>query len=85
MHSEITVRTFQQWLEELAPPELAASWDNVGLQVGHPENRVQKVIISLDPSLSVVNEAIQFQCNLIITHHPLIFKPLNRINLDEPV
>ena len=85
MHSEITVRTFQQWLEELAPPELAASWDNVGLQVGHPENRVQKVMISLDPSLSVVNEAIQFQCNLIITHHPLIFKPLNRINLDEPV
>ncbi len=83
MISEITVTTFQQWLEELAPTELAASWDNVGLQVGSPKNRVEKVIVGLDPSLTVLHEAIENNCNLLVTHHPLIFKPLNKINLEE--
>ena len=85
MISDITVKTFQQWLEELAPADLAASWDNVGLQIGHPEEKVRKVMVSLDPSLAVLNEAIEYNCNLVITHHPLIFKPINRISFDEPI
>jgi len=79
------VGTFVQWLEELAPPDLAASWDNVGLQVGDPDRRVQKVMVSLDPSFAVVEEAIDRGCDLIVTHHPLIFKPLKKITSDNLV
>ena len=83
MISEITVGTFERWLNELAPAELAASWDNVGLQVGSLKNRVGKVIVSLDPSVRVFHEAIENNCDLLVCHHPLLFKPLKKINIDE--
>ncbi len=83
MISEITVGTFERWLNELAPAELAASWDNVGLQVGSPNSKVRKVIVSLDPSIHVFHEAIENNCDLIVCHHPLLFNPLKKINIDE--
>ncbi len=66
-------------LEELAPPFLQESYDNAGLLIGNPQTKVDKVLITLDVTESVLNEAIEKKCGLIIAHHPLIFKGLKSI------
>ena len=69
-------------LEQLAPKYLAEEWDNVGLQVGDPRSSIKKVLITLDLTGDVVHEAIEQRVDMIITHHPLIFKPLRNIRWD---
>jgi dinuclear metal center YbgI/SA1388 family protein len=71
-------------MEKLAPPYLAESWDNCGLQVGALQWPVQKVWVALDPLLGVIESAARQHVDLVITHHPLIFKPLRSIDLDTP-
>jgi dinuclear metal center YbgI/SA1388 family protein len=71
-------------LELKAPFQLAESWDNVGLLIGNPEQPVTGVIAGLDPTNELVDEAISSGCNTIITHHPVIFKPLTAINTGTP-
>ncbi len=71
-------------LELNAPFQLAESWDNVGLLIGNPEQTVTGVIAGLDPTNELIDEAINFGCNTIITHHPVIFKPLASINTGTP-
>lgn len=66
------------------PPSLAMDWDNVGLLLGRREKQVRKVMIGLDPSTAVLEEATRKGADLIITHHPLIFSPLKRI-VDEDI
>ena len=66
-------------LEKLAPPFLQESYDNAGLLIGNPEMEVSKVLISLDVTEKVLDEAIVKNCQIIIAHHPLIFKGLKRI------
>ncbi len=70
-------------IEEWAPPGIAWEKDNIGLQIGSPEKPVQKILISLDVSDEVVDEAIKKNTNLIITHHPLIFEPLKSITTSD--
>lgn len=70
-------------LEEWAPKELAYDWDNVGLQVGSNSGVTKKVMVTLDVMDSVVDEAIDEGVNLIIAHHPLLFKPLHQINFQS--
>lgn len=67
-----------------APFSLAEPWDNVGLLVGNPEQKVTAVIAGLDATNSLVQEAIDRGANTIVTHHPVIFKPLPTINTSEP-
>ena len=71
-------------MEKIAPAFLAESWDNCGLQVGDPKWPVKKVWVALDPLLSVIDAAAEQLVDLVITHHPLIFKPLRTIDLDTP-
>ena len=71
-------------LELNAPFQLAESWDNVGLLIGNPEQLVTGVIAGLDPTNQLIDEAISSNCNTIITHHPVIFKPLASINTGTP-
>ena len=71
-------------MESLAPRFLAEKWDNVGLQVGNPASRVKKIWIALDPTYAVVKAACHDKVDLLITHHPLIFKPLQSLNLNSP-
>lgn len=71
-------------LELNAPFQLAESWDNVGLLIGNPEQTVTGVIAGLDPTNELIDEAINTGCNTIITHHPVIFKPLASINTGTP-
>ncbi len=67
-------------LAQVAPPALAESYDNVGLLVGEDSNMVREVMTCLDVTEEVVDEAILTKCNLIVSHHPLIFKGLKRLN-----
>lgn len=66
-------------LEKLAPINLAESWDNVGLLIGDIEQEIHNVMVTLDITQEVVQEAIEKQVNLIISHHPLIFNPIKKV------
>src|SRR5690625_3628050 len=79
----ITHETVFKTLEKWAPKNLAYDWDNVGLQVGSFSKETEKVMITLDVTESVVEEAIDQGVNLIIAHHPLLFKPLHQLNTDS--
>ena len=70
-------------LEELAPNSLAEDWDNPGLQVGKKSQTIHKILIALDPTLQALKTATQIKAQLLLTHHPLIFKPL--FHLDQEV
>lgn len=72
-------------LEEFAPKKLKEDFDNVGLMVGSSEKEVKKVLLALDCTLKVVDEAIEKDVDLIITHHPLIFKRPSSITEDTLV
>ncbi|MBO8136690.1 MAG: Nif3-like dinuclear metal center hexameric protein [Desulfotomaculum sp.] len=71
-------------LEKLAPKYMAEEWDNVGLQVGSPEDEVSKVLLTLDVNESTVLEAEENGVQLIISHHPLLFKGIKSINTCTP-
>jgi GTP cyclohydrolase I len=72
-------------MERLAPPHLAESWDNCGLHIGSRAWRVHRIRVALDPSVEVVEAAARDKVDLIITHHPLIFRPLKSIDVQTPV
>ncbi|OGT99993.1 MAG: Nif3-like dinuclear metal center hexameric protein [Geobacteraceae bacterium GWC2_48_7] len=72
------------FINKIAPPDLAESWDNPGLQVGNPVGEVNRIMVALDPSPPVIEAAITSHCNLLVTHHPLIFKPLSSISTATP-
>jgi dinuclear metal center YbgI/SA1388 family protein len=72
-------------LEAMAPRVLAEQWDNCGLQVGALDWPVRRVWVALDPLPEVVSAACRGQVDLLITHHPLIFRPLSRIDTAAPV
>ena len=72
-------------LEKHMPLDLAQAWDNCGLQLGHWEAEIDKVALSLDASLETVEMAIKKQCQLLLCHHPLFFKPPKNIDLTSPL
>lgn len=72
-------------LESLAPLYLKEEWDNPGLQVGSLHNPVQKVLFSLDPTLEAVESAKEIGAGLLITHHPLIFNPLRKVEITDGI
>ena len=67
-------------LERLAPPRLQEEWDNSGLQVGFPEAEVSRMLVCLDITEAIVDEAVAKQCNMIVSHHPLLFKALRQVS-----
>ncbi|MCQ2492181.1 MAG: Nif3-like dinuclear metal center hexameric protein [Lachnospiraceae bacterium] len=69
-------------LESFAPQRYACSWDNVGLLVGRKDQEIKKVIVALDATNDVVARAIEEKADLIITHHPMIFSSMKRVNDD---
>ncbi|MBQ1526749.1 MAG: Nif3-like dinuclear metal center hexameric protein [Lachnospiraceae bacterium] len=70
-------------LEELSPLEYALEWDNCGLLCGRRDKEVNRVYIALDATDEVVNRAASMGADMLITHHPLIFKPVKRVNTDD--
>ena len=75
-----TVKDIFDHLNNLADVKLAEKWDNVGLMLGSNNNEVSRVLVCLDVTTNVVEEAIAKNVNLIVSHHPLIFKPLKNID-----
>ena len=71
-----TVRDWLGMLHELYPPAQAASWDHVGLQVGDRDAEVARVLVALDVTSAVVDEAAQQPATLVLAHHPLLFRAL---------
>lgn len=71
-------------LDRLAPPFLAQDWDNVGLQIGRREGAVSRVMVAITPSSEVVQQAVSNGCQLLVAHHPVIFRALKRIETDTP-
>ena len=71
------------WVEQLAPLFLAEQWDNSGWQVGDPTKDVERVMVTLDVDEDVINEAVQKESQLIISHHPLLMKGLKNLRLDD--
>ncbi len=67
-------------IESRYPKSFAMQWDNVGLLVGRSDKDVKKIYIALDATDEVIDEAIAFGADLLLTHHPLIFKALKQIN-----
>jgi len=75
-----TIQEFTQLLEQFAAPSLQESYDNSGLIVGHPQQQVTGILVALDAIESVVDEAVEKGCNLIIVHHPIVFGGLKKLN-----
>lgn len=75
----MTVKDIIRFIEEKAPTALQEDYDNVGLIVGNESMEVSGVLLTLDVTDEVMNEAIEADFNLIISHHPLIFKGLKKL------
>lgn len=73
-----------KYLEQFYPKTNAYDWDNVGVQVGSLNKKTKKVMITLDLTKEVVKEAIEKKINLIICHHPLLFKPVSSLHTETP-
>jgi dinuclear metal center YbgI/SA1388 family protein len=73
-------------MESIAPPQLAADWDNVGLLVGDPEEKARKLLLCIDLTPSVLEEALRGGAGMVMAYHPVIFKPVARLtSTDAPV
>ena len=68
------------YLEDFAPISLQEGYDNSGLNIGNRNNELTNILVALDCNLEVIKEAISKNCNLLITHHPIIFKNLRSIH-----
>lgn len=72
-----------EYIDEFAPFDTCEEFDNVGLLIGNAKNSVKNVLIALDLTSDILNQAKKIDAELIITHHPIIFKPLKHIYSDD--
>jgi len=75
----LRLRDAIQILDELFPPGTAESWDAVGLVAGDPEEPVRRVLFAVDPVAAVVAEAEKWEASLVVTHHPLLLRPVHSV------
>ena len=69
-------------VERLAPLAMAESWDNVGLLIGRADQMIERALLTVDVTMPVIEEAIETQASLLITHHPFPFQALKRLQTD---
>ena len=79
------VRDIIQVIESFAPLSIQEKWDNSGLCIGSQDAEVTSVLLGLDCTPELVDEAIECGADMIVTHHPLIFSGLKKINSEDPV
>ena len=70
------------FMEKTAPIELAEKWDSPGLKTGSLQSKANKILICLDASALVVQEAVDKKCDMIISHHPILFHPVSYLSMD---
>jgi dinuclear metal center YbgI/SA1388 family protein len=78
MVAKQVIKFFENW----APPEIAWEKDNVGLQVGSTDRRINNIFLCLELTEQALQQALNKKANFIFTHHPFIFKPIKRINIE---
>ncbi len=78
------VKDLVQKLEEKFPAWLQEEYDNTGTQVVFPDEKITGIYICLDAEITTINNAINKNCNMIVSHHPMIFRPVKKINSLEP-
>ncbi|SIO06326.1 dinuclear metal center protein, YbgI/SA1388 family [Singulisphaera sp. GP187] len=81
--STSTVAEVARWLDAFAPLSLAESWDNVGLLWGDPATEVSRVMTCLTVTPRTAREAIDNRAELIVSHHPVLFRPVKRVRADD--
>lgn len=82
----MTVQDVYNAIDAFAPFSTQEKWDNSGLLVGSPKRSVKKVLVTLDISIRAVEEALEKHCcDLIVSHHPVIFSPMKSLMADSPV
>lgn len=74
------IKEIYKYLESIAPLSFQESYDNAGLLIGNEETECTGILISLDVTEAIVEEALQKKCNLIVSHHPIIFKGIKKLN-----
>jgi dinuclear metal center YbgI/SA1388 family protein len=79
LHTMLTVKTVTDFLESIAPKAYQESYDNAGLITGSSDQIVTGILVTLDCTEDVVDEAIGSHCNLIVAHHPIVFKGLKKL------
>lgn len=84
MSAHPTVGDWLTVLDAWYPPDWAEDWDNSGLQLGNRTWPADRVLVALDPTAEVLREAADRGCGLLVTHHPLLFRPIRRLDLAEP-
>lgn len=80
-----TVADIIHIMDQMAPRRLAEEWDNVGLHYGDPDWTASTVFVSLDPTIKAIEAAASAGASMLVTHHPLIFKPVKHIHTKSPV
>jgi len=75
----VTIAEFVRWFESQIPPSLQDDYDNSGLQVGDPGAPAGSVLLTLDVTPEVIDEAARYGCDLVLSHHPLIFRPVKHL------
>ena len=76
----ISIKNITDYLEEIAPLSYQESYDNSGLITGNPETLVKGIMICLDSTEEVIMDAIANNCNLVISHHPIVFSGIKKLN-----
>ena len=80
-----TVTDIMAFMETLAPSALKMDWDNVGLNCGSKQSPVRRILVALDPFEHVCQEAVDREADLLVTHHPLIFRPWPMVTDDAAI
>ena len=80
-----TVKEIYEYIDTIAPFSLQESYDNSGLNIGRPNASVSHILVALDATSAVVDDAVKLGAELIVTHHPVIFEPFRQLDLDSVV
>lgn len=83
--TELTVRDVVRIIQKSVPEEMQEDWDNSGIQIGFNERKVNKILTCLEVTGEVINEAIDRNADMIVSHHPLIFGGISSIDSDIPL
>ena len=81
----MTVQQILDYVNSIAPSSMKCDWDNVGLLCGRRDQEVKKILVALDPFMNVCEEAAAVGADLILTHHPLIFRAPKTVTTDDTV
>jgi len=79
-----TIADLESAMQSIAPTRLAEAWDNVGLIAGDRTQQLDRVMLAIDMTHAVVDEAVQAKCNAVVAYHPPIFQPLRQLRATHP-